>query len=405
MTLSREEKVCFESKLAAAIQANPQYFPAVNKISDNILQLLDIPANRAYILENQLFTDDVMSELFSDTYYGTLDQSLDFCPSQEDMLIAFSDKLSERPVSDLPAVMHLHQLFSQKFYDQLPEKVVKHNDVIRNVDRSKLSMSQRVAIILDSYPQEVTRLKNKVANRIFNNDYFKIPARQKTGNTGQMTDNIGVANPEKCRVQQKTKPHQNILGVFLPTNSKWLEEINTLEQPFLAGPSGHTGSSLLMSVMIGNLSADELKEYVTAVMGLLVGGGYHHIHEVGVIAKRIGIPYQANKHYSYLPERFLTDAAMQELSAEYPELLIDKNSQPVTSAPWYEPLKSRLLALADNVADKLVYGAAAINELEGSKLIDPGTNRYFMFNHTQTVALATNSTAQISGHSVPALGK
>lgn len=103
-------------------QRHPTAFPAINKMSDKILALLHNKENKAFILQNNLFTQEVMEELFSDTYYRTLGKALDHCPTQESMFEAIVTQLSIRPVTDLPVIMHLHQLFYQKFYDHLPAK-------------------------------------------------------------------------------------------------------------------------------------------------------------------------------------------------------------------------------------------------------------------------------------------
>lgn len=404
MPVSLETKKCFERKLAATIQTNPAAFPAVNKISDNILSLLSNKKNRAFILENNLFTDEVISELYSDTYYGTIGESLDHCLTQEQMLEEFINRLTERPVTDLPTVMHLHQLFSQKFYDRLPERLIKHNDIIRYTDRSQLTLSQRIAITLDNRPQDIDNLKKSVADKIFRNDYFMTRARIKTGERGQITQAVGIDEFDGCDVMHTTKTHENIFGVFSPlAGSRWFEEIKRLNQPFLGGPSGHTGSSMMLSVMIGNLNQEESKEYTTAVIGLLAGGGYHHAHEILVVAKKIGIPYEPDNHYSYLPVRFLALESTQQLIKEYPELFRQPEPTSVNNRnSLYSFFHNAVCSVADNVAESLLNGAALLNEKYGNQQRDKAINSHSLFAHTPPIAVS-NQLTQIAPPVIPRL--
>jgi hypothetical protein len=91
--------------------------------------------------------------------------------------------------------------------------------------------------------------------------------------------------------------------------------------PVVSGPSGHAGSALLLAMLAGNFDQQELLQYVAANTGELVGGGLHSIHEIGVVAAQVGLPYQSGNYISILPDSFKSDQSYRTLQAQFPSYL------------------------------------------------------------------------------------
>ncbi len=81
----------------------------------------------------------------------------------------------------------------------------------------------------------------------------------------------------------------------------YYQDLDERNELFGAGPSGTTGTILAGAMTFGNLSGDDLKQYLFAVMGYLVGGGMHSLHESLAVMKWLGPEYQME----YNPGSFL----------------------------------------------------------------------------------------------------
>ena len=309
---------CFESNFAAEILKNPNLFPAVDRLSTIILELLTRDHNKQYILNNTLLDMNVTNQLYSHFHFGKLGDELDFCPTQNMIYNAFINALTEQR-SNMQLMLHIHQIFMQKLYDKIPDKKVEHQ--LSSVSSwSKLTISQRVAIKLrDNNEKDV---KKAVVSQLFQNELFSEITRIKINETGIYTNKLGIATIDECPNLQESEFHQNGLGVFAPKeDSEWLREISLLNLPFVGGPSGHTGSAMLGAIMLGNMDAEELKQYTTATIGILTGGGYHSIHEIMSVAAKVGLSYRKGQYYHFLPDTVLTSTVYKELAEEYPDYL------------------------------------------------------------------------------------
>lgn len=59
----------------------------------------------------------------------------------------------------------------------------------------------------------------------------------------------------------------------------YYRDLDTRNELFGAGPSGTTGTLLASAMTFGDLAGEELKQYCFAIIGYLVGGGCHALHE------------------------------------------------------------------------------------------------------------------------------
>lgn len=62
----------------------------------------------------------------------------------------------------------------------------------------------------------------------------------------------------------------------------------------LPGPSGTTGTLLAAGWAFGGLNGDLQRQYILAIIGYLVGGGMHSLHESLSVVRLLGAEYQYN---------------------------------------------------------------------------------------------------------------
>lgn len=77
----------------------------------------------------------------------------------------------------------------------------------------------------------------------------------------------------------------------------YYRDLDTRNELFGAGPSGTTGTLIAAGIAFGRLSGESLRQYLFAIVGYLVGGGMHSLHEsltvMGLIGSKHGIVYSA----------------------------------------------------------------------------------------------------------------
>ncbi|MCW8450335.1 hypothetical protein [Legionella quinlivanii] len=395
---SDKQIFCLETKLTALILKNPQTLPAVEKMSRTLADLLTRPVNREFIMTNDILTNQGINDLFSDTYFGTLGPALDYCPLQSDIMALIIDDLTTFPITNLPRIMHLHQFFSEKIFDFLPDRHVKH--IVEKIENKHLSVSQRVAKKLSARPQDIDVCKKAIYKQIFQENFLIPRTRIKVNNQGKISRTTGIADPISCPTDFEVQEHANILGVFIPPpDSAWAEEISRLNQPFLAGPSGSTADSLLQALLIGNFNKEELKQYITAIFGFIGGGGFHTAHEIMSVAKIAGIEYQPGFYNHFLAEDFLNLEAVQDLIKEYPQFfsrtLSRSDSSVCSKYGFFSLAKEKVCQLGEKLLEKSLDVAADLTADCDSYFPKQYPN-YWSAAPNQPVALTPNTTTNAS---------
>jgi hypothetical protein len=74
----------------------------------------------------------------------------------------------------------------------------------------------------------------------------------------------------------------------------YYRDLDTRNELFGAGPSGTTGTLLSASWAFGKLTGDLQRQYIFAIIGYLVGGGMHSLHESLSVVRLLGQQYQYN---------------------------------------------------------------------------------------------------------------
>ena len=123
----------------------------------------------------------------------------------------------------------------------------------------------------------------------------------------------------------------NYEGTSASSGNHYFKELDRLNELFAAGASGTTGTALAAAFTFGAFdpasNLERVKEYLFAIIGYLVGGGMHSLHESLAILKLLGLEYnigtlrgcgtspnpnlglpplvQVTQNYPLLPQKFL----------------------------------------------------------------------------------------------------
>jgi hypothetical protein len=83
----------------------------------------------------------------------------------------------------------------------------------------------------------------------------------------------------------------------------YYRDLDTRNELFGAGPSGTTGTLLAAAMTFGDLSGEDLKQYCLAIIGYLVGGGCHSLHEsLTVMGYHPELQYNSSSLLAYQPQ-------------------------------------------------------------------------------------------------------
>ncbi|MBI2784957.1 MAG: hypothetical protein HYX60_01055 [Legionella longbeachae] len=316
MSYTQMDRSCFESDLANVILKNPDLFKSVDKVSQSIIMLLKNKKNYQEITKDHSILDETISDLlFSESSFGTLGSSINYCKTPTGLIDNIITALETK--QNLQLVLHIHQIFIKKIFKHLPDKTSIFADM-QIVDAKELTLSQEYAKKIKTNPDEIDIYYKEISKKIFSNDLFKRPYRKQGKHNGEKTTRIGIAPHGECIFSSETDIHENALGRFQPSpNANWTMEINKNKLPFVSGPSGHAALSMILVVTIGNLNQEEMKQYATALIGEITGGGYHTLGEIMSVCQKAGIPYSHNNYIDFLPKSFLCSNAYQFFREKY----------------------------------------------------------------------------------------
>lgn len=102
----------------------------------------------------------------------------------------------------------------------------------------------------------------------------------------------------------------------------YYDDVDIRNLLFGAGISGTTGTLLQAAAAFGKISTgEELKQYVFAIVGYLVGGGMHSAHESLAVAQKLGLPYEPGAFVPSLPASFVQSSHFLEWSAAYYDIV------------------------------------------------------------------------------------
>ncbi|GEM_PF-3503503 len=284
--LVKSFKELFESQLAVEFLSQPALFISMKKVSDAIIDLI----NRNYTVVLKQVTDNskIKEELFGKQFFGQFDQERKKNAEPESILKTMLAILKKN--ERLDQVMQIHSVFIHRIYDQIRQDKKGWVDTI--FSDQLFGKSHRGRVESKDLPLTHTTLKLGITRH---------PVLEK-------------------RVSAGGYPHARALGRFeLDAKSTFHEKIKGKNVPFVAGVSGHTGSLLLGAKLYGNLSATELAEYAFVCFVFLAAGGNHSFHEVMMVAKQVGVPYELNQYAEHIPQSVKESDAYRKLSREFPQ--------------------------------------------------------------------------------------
>jgi len=110
-----------------------------------------------------------------------------------------------------------------------------------------------------------------------------------------------------------------------PRSREYYRDLEQRNLLFGAGPSGTTGTLLAAAGALGDLKLDAdselLRQYCMAIVGYLVGGGMHTIHESLHVASSVGLPYKPGSLIEVLPRSFRTSEQCHDWHVEYYDIV------------------------------------------------------------------------------------
>jgi hypothetical protein len=322
MAYSRLVKKQIESEIAGLILQSTSLLPAIAKMSERVYLLLSAPMNSEFLLSHSMILPKIMQVLYDANNFGTLSKDTERCHSLVELLSLLKTVLKDDS-PNLPLTLHIHQLFMLHIFDHLPQKQLAIAP--SNFTSETYSQANYGLIFADKTVWAST--KTEIVKKIFYNHLFSPTARLKTGLEGPVTNRSGIMEDMCLPYDVNTEVHKTISGVFTENPaSLWFYLSKKYNMPFIGGPSGHAGSLLLLANLIGDFSTDEMKQYVTGIIGFLVGGHYHCIDEIGVVAAKAGLHYRLTHYSDLFPESLLR-------SQDY-RLIKYKYEKPLLGSPW-----------------------------------------------------------------------
>lgn len=107
-----------------------------------------------------------------------------------------------------------------------------------------------------------------------------------------------------------------------PGGDRYFSQLDLRNLTFGASLSGTTGTLLQAGVAFGGLNGEDLKQFLFAIVGYLVGGGMHTFHESLEVARRLGIPYQPGKYEQSLPLTFVGSREYRQWRERYYDVAV-----------------------------------------------------------------------------------
>jgi hypothetical protein len=102
----------------------------------------------------------------------------------------------------------------------------------------------------------------------------------------------------------------------------YYRDLDTRNELFGAGPSGTTGTLIAAAKAFGDLSGELLRQYLLAIMGYLVGGGMHSLHESLTVMGHIGetgFEYHSSSMLGYTRSSELRQTARSDVFPTLPQ--------------------------------------------------------------------------------------
>jgi hypothetical protein len=310
--ISKERRRRAESRLGEIALTRPALTAgAVSTVTNGI---------REYLNETRKTQDkDVLKQvgacmskyMFSATGFGRLGQPKDRDQYKDDAAL-YELCLETLAHGNLPSVMGIQDFMGRIVFKALSGNRVQvaiHKNTGNLVRPAYLFGEPEVPPPPRKEPttkeEEELERKDKEAKEAETNR--KLRGRVKAPERPEPTQIIGIMpkNSPPSRDMQKRERGIDLWQMVEDGGPTCNVNIHQRNLIFGAGPSGSTGTLLQAGKLFGNLDGELLKQYVLAIVGYLVGGGMHSLHEVLQVCAMIGCPYKAGAIEPTMPRTFL----------------------------------------------------------------------------------------------------
>ena len=151
-----------------------------------------------------------------------------------------------------------------------------------------------------------------------------VPGAQPTNDGGIVTGGPGgvgtTHQPRNRGVDMFGRDHHRMRE---PEADDYYDDLDRRNLLFGAGISGTTGTLLQSAFAFGGrLAGEQLKQYVLAIIGYLVGGGMHSYHESLSVARKAGLPYTPGVYLPSLPMSFTQTPQCREWTSRYYDVVV-----------------------------------------------------------------------------------
>lgn len=305
-------KEYFESKFAIALLKQPNLFPAVKQVSNQICQIFK--ANSAAVTKLIQEQKTIQHELFGEKFFGRMhiSENSDLTPQKiMDRMLAILEKHE-----DLSQIMQIHSIYLHRMHDAI------------------------------THSTEMSSLKQKFYPEFLFKDRGRKSTSEKASSSQsvKLSKKLGIVRDTvfSTLIEEHKETHECAIDVFKPDpQSHFVTDMVKNNNPFGTGVSGHTVTFMLGAKKF----AVDLQEYALATFAFLTAGGNHSFHEVMIVAKEMGVVYEVNNYACSLPETIRNSSAIEQLAQEFPEFIVaDKLDTEVKESkkPRYEKILSRI---------------------------------------------------------------
>lgn len=277
----------FETKMAFTLIEDSQSISAVVNISNKLISIFELyPTEIIKIISEQ---PKLLSDLYHPELYGHLVRLSDVSPYNH--MLHVLKHADENPAEAL----HVQMCFIYRIYDHL------------NLAKTNLA------------------LKQEWVEKTFNSKLFSDRARKEVSSPTHPLYKQGI-----CRLKffnkkiESTFMHKPAKEKFrVDVNSNFHKEAFELLMPTICGPSGHTGSLVLLAGLLNSLNEKEWQEYALVIASYLVIAGAHSFHESLMVSKTAGVKYEYGNYHSMFASKSHS-VKMIELLQQHDHLLENK---------------------------------------------------------------------------------
>lgn len=303
----KTDQLYFESFVANYILDHSKNIPAVAKICNNMLSLLK--KNKDAVITASKKDKQVGHELYGNEMYGRIGKATPSHEKMYDDVISVLEKYVKQVDEPdlLIKVMHIQAQYCYRFYEAMPVKEVGvKEDVLQKKDET---LSTCLFYINEKHSKEAAAVRASIKSELDPFKVFKDRGRDpKLNKDPQLKNTTGTVSHSFFVKQMKpSELHRRAVDLFkVDEGSQFAKLLNENDQPFIAGPSGHTAVFVKGATLYGNFTQDEMNEYMLGVYAYLVSGGNHTFNEIYMVANYLGnVPFEPGSYKQSFPASFV----------------------------------------------------------------------------------------------------